>query len=340
MRTQILRLGMILLLAIVFNSCGTTNDPIPCPQGNDIVSQLTDTDGNMYTIASDGNIYKKTNDGCVFFQKYFEPNYEANNYEHHNDSVYIKTSQGLFPIQNNFTENVEKATQFKNLFILSPADTNKHWNTITLQSPSAPTVKDYVALRTCIFNGSCTFKDNRIDISPDPQEPSNHVLKFTAVEPSASMVTSKSSMESTIAYFTQGSDLWYQARYYFTQNLPYSIADFESQWYDQSPGPRIVFTNGALAVENKFGNKIKFNQPKPVRVPINEWVTIKLHIKFHESQGTIELWQNGIQILTVHNQPTLPLRNAVQTNIEVGISATPNNCVLYMDDIQLSDKAF
>lgn len=341
-QTKKLGYGLIALTFILcLASCGGSSvETQPCPQEKDILTRLTDSDGTLYTIATDGNVYKHTSNGCAFFQKYFEPDYEVKNYEHHKDSVYIKSSEGLFPTRNTFLDDFEKYATFNDMFILSMKDTNRNWNTITLQSPLAPSLSDYIALRTCIFNGSCTFKDNRIAIISDPLQPTNHAIKFTAVAPTASMVTSKSSMESTIAYFQKGSDLWFEARYLFTAALPYSIADFESQWYEQSPGPRIVCSNGALAVENKFGIKLKFRQSTPIPVPIGTWVRVKLHIHFDEKAGTIELWQDGNKLLDVQNQPTLPLVNAIQTNIEIGISATSNDCVVYMDDVRLSSKPF
>lgn len=330
-----------LLLSFLLGACISCNSTsvatIPCPADKDILTVLTDTDGTQYKIATDGKVYKVVGASCEYHSIYFDPDYERTNYVHRGDSVFIRTSDGtLFPMRNRFTEPFERYSSIASMFILSMEDMNNYWNTMTLQSPLAPTVRDYVALRSCIFDGNCTFKDNRIDITADPENPSNRVLKFTAVPPSATMVTSKCSIESTTAYFTKGKDLWYEARYYFTGNFPYSIADFESQWYNESPGPRIVFNDGALAVENKFGNKIKYRQANPVQVPKGKWVTIKVHFRFDEVSGLVELWQDSVKILDV-NGPTLPLANAVQTNIEVGISATSTATVMYLDDVRLSE---
>ncbi|MBK9246615.1 MAG: heparin lyase I family protein [Ignavibacteria bacterium] len=331
--------GMILvtILSTGISCSSSTVATTPCPADKDILSILTDTDGTQYKIATDGKVYKVIGSSCEYHSTYFDPSYESKNYVHRGDSVLIRTSEGtLFSTRNLFTETFERYSSIPSMFILSMADTNNYWNTMTLQSPLAPTVRDYVELRSCIFDGTCSFKDNRIDITDDPENPSNRVLKFTAVPPSATMVTSKCSIESTTTYFTKGKDLWYDARYYFTDNFPYSIADFESQWYDQSPGPRIVFSDGSLAVENKFGNKIKFRQASPVQVPKGKWVTIKIHFHFDEVNGRVELWQDGAKVLDVEG-PTLPLYNAVQTNCEIGISATSDACVLYVDDVRLSE---
>jgi len=50
---------------------------------------------------------------------------------------------------------------------MSVSDTNLYWNSFTLQSPAAPEVSDYVALRQCILNGTCTFIDNKIELVAD-----------------------------------------------------------------------------------------------------------------------------------------------------------------------------
>ncbi len=330
----------LIFIAVAIGACSTSSvTPVPCVADKDVLTTVTDTDGTQYRISTDGNVYKVVGTSCEFFLRYFEPNFEANAYEHRGDAVFMRSDQGPFPTRNQFMEDFERYGAFPELFIQSIVDTNRYWNTMTLQGPQSPTVPEYVALRTCILKGTCTFKDNRIDFVPDPLSPLNNVVRFTAVAPSASMVTSKSSFESTSAYFKKGADLWYEAKYNFSGTLPYSIADFECQWFDQAPGPRIVFSNGALAVENKFGSKLKFKQSSPVMVPIGAWVTVKIHLLFDEILGRVELWQDGTKILDV-TAPTLPLINAIQTNIEVGISATSEACVLYVDDVRLSNKPF
>jgi hypothetical protein len=297
-------------------------------------------DGDIrYLVLTDGNVYQDSANDCKLVGRYFTPGFERDNYTHVGAAVFIKTPDGPFPVRTEYRESFERYGAFKDLFLTSINDTDKYWNAMTLQSPLAPTIPEYVALRTCILSGACTFKDNRIDLVTEPIGAINPVLKFTAVRPTPGMITSKSSIESTIGYFAAGDDLWFQARYFFTDAFPYSIADFESQWFDLSPGPRIVFDNGALAMENKFGSKQKYRQANPVPVPKNQWVTIKLRLKFDATSGILELWQDGNKILSTLG-PTLPLSIAIQTNIEVGITSTDSACVLYMDDLRISKNGF
>ncbi len=333
---SIVLIAMVCLASWSIVSCeGSAVNPAGCPDEKDILSTITDVDGVTYTIARDGYVYKNVGSGCEQVLKYFEPGFEAANYERRGDTVYYKTPQGLFPARNTFIESWDRYDTFTSVFIQSPQHADRYWNTMTLQSPLAPSVSDYIALRTCILDGTCTFRDNRIDLVPDPTNTANTVVKFTAVAPSIGMVTSKSSIESTTAFFKRGSELWYEARYFFRSQLPYSIADFESGWIDQSPGPRIIISGGALAIENKFGNKLMFRQATPIPIPIGKWIKVKVHFVFHEENGRIELWQDGIRVLDV-DAPTLPLSIAIQNNIEVGISATSQACEVFVDDVRLS----
>ncbi len=296
-------------------------------------------DGTVrYLVLTDGNVYQDSASACKLVGKYFTPGFEKDNYTHVGAAVFIKTPDGPFPVRTEYMESFERYGVFKDLFLANIHDTDKYWNAMTLLSPLASTIPDYVALRNCILAGTCTFKDNRIDLVSEPINAINHILKFSAVAPASGMITSKSSIETTIAYFVSGDDLWYQARYFFTGAFPYSIVDFESQWFDLSPGPRIVFDNGALAIENKFGSKQKYRQPVPVPVPKNQWVTVKVHFNFNATSGTVDLWQDGNKILSVAG-PNLPLSIAVQTNIEVGITSTDSACVLYLDDVKISKNS-
>lgn len=341
MKSKLTALNIVLMSALLLAfssliSCTSAIvDPQDCPAESDILTTITDTDGTIYTVAKDGYVYKSVGGTCERVLKYFEPGFEAANYERRGDSVFYKTPQGLFPARNTFIESWDRYGAFGDVFIQEPQHVDRYWNTMTLQSPLAPSLSDYIALRTCIFNGTCTFRDNRIDLATDPTNTANKVMKFTAVAPSVGMVTSKSSIESTTAYFKRGSEMWFEARYYFASELPYSIADFESGWIDQSPGPRIVISGGALAVENKFGNKLMFRQERPIPIPMATWVKVKIHVVFHEEKGRIELWQDGVRVLDV-DAPTLPLSIAIQNNIEVGITATSQACEMYVDDVRLS----
>jgi len=53
-----------------------------------------------------------------------------------------------------------------------------------------------------------------------------------------------------------------------------------------------------------------------------------------DAEGSIEVWQEGVKIIDEKGK-TLPTFNSIQTNLEVGITATSQNSVIYADNISL-----
>ena len=336
---QISALSCVLLCtAILSSSCKDKNSG--CPLDEDVLTTINFESGDIGIVTYSGEAYVQSDNGCTFLEQYFTAGFE-DIYVFEGDDIYVTADDGsLFPVTNTFFDDVENYEVLQDAIILSNSDTALHWNSFVLQSPLAPTVESYVDLRACILNNTCDFLDNRIDIVTDPENSDNHVFQFSAEPPSANMITSKSSIERTFNYFTKGMDLWFEAKYYISDGMPYSIADFENSYFNESPGPRIVFNDGALAIENKFGDKIKYFQETPVAFPNDQWVTVKIHLTFSETAtGKIELWQDGVSILNVTGI-NLPLINSIQNSLEVGISSTPYGCVLLVDDIRLSPEPF
>lgn len=328
----------VLCVFILSSSC--KDNSTGCPADADILTSFVSETGDIALVTNSGEAYLQSDDGCTYLEQYFTPGFEEI-YAFGEDEIFVTTDDGsLFPVTNNFYDEVNDYTVLQDAIILSTDDSTLHWNSFVLQSPLAPTVEDYVALRACLLTNTCDFLDNRIDIVADPENIANQVFQFTAVPPSANMVTSKSSIERTFNYFVKGMNLWFEAKYYIAEGMPYSIADFENSYFNESPGPRIVFNGDALAIENKFGDKIKYYQNTPITFPKAEWVTVKVHFLFSENNsGLIELWQNGIKIIDVSGI-NLPLFNSIQNSLEVGLSATSEGGVLLVDDIRLSAVPF
>jgi hypothetical protein len=63
------------------------------------------------------------------------------------------------------------------------------------------------------------------------------------------------------------------------------LLTMKNSYFNESPGPRIVFNGNALAIENKFGDKIKYYQDTPVAFQTGEWVTVKVHFLFSETNN-------------------------------------------------------
>ncbi len=307
-----------------------------------VVSEFVNQGGERIRIFEDGKAYFVNKSGCSFAAQYFDPNFYSDTYLNTDSGIYLIISEGeyLSPIRSQFLD-FEGFDNTLDIFRKDIAQDSLFLNSFTLQSPSTPTVDDYVALRKCIFDGSCDFIDNKFELSQDPLNQNKTVLKFFAVPPSPSMITSKSSVSTTLSYFEKGDDFWFEAKYYISGELPTTLADFESSFFFESPGPRIIFRGDYLAIENKFNEKLTYVQPEESEVPfpMNQWVKLKLHLKYDDQNGKVQMWQDDLLIID-QSGPTIPLDFWIQDRIELGISATSNECTLYMDDLRFSDQEF
>lgn len=332
-----------LLLLIQLTGCNSDDpkDKTERCASEGLLETFTTIEGEEFYIYENGELYIYQDDACVFAAQYFDSDFLTDNYVTNESVTFIITDSGeLFPTKNNYFEDFEGYTDIVDVFISNLEDIDSYWSSMTLQSPSAPTVPDYVALQKCIMDGSCTFIDNRIDLVVDPTDASNQVMKFTSVAPTAQMVTAKSSISSTLSFFTKNSDFWFQADYYIEEGMPFSLADFENSHFLEGPGPRIVIRNDKVSIENKFGSKLNFTHNMDVLIPKNSWFTIKVHFKYsNENDGIIELWQDGIQLISTAGI-NLPTSNSIQNRVELGVTATPIGCVMLMDEIRISETPF
>lgn len=330
----------ILLITSCNNSDGVDDDLEGCSTEG-LLESFSTPEGDNIFIYQDGKAFLQKEGTCTFALQYFDPDFLEQNYVTNASGTFIKTDEGvLFSAKNNFFETFESYSTFTDLFIKPLSETNVYWNRFTLQSPAAPTVADYNALRACILDNSCTFKDNKIELIPDPTNLSNQVLKFTAVAPTADMVTSKSSIQSTINYFEKGSEVWLQADFYIESGIPFSLVDFENSYFEGSPRPRVVIRTNKIEFENKFGAKTSYKNSSGITLPQKQWFTLKIHLKYsNENNGIIELWQDGVSIISTTGI-NLPSSNSIQNRLEIGISATSVASVLLLDNMRISDSEF
>ena len=321
---------------------GCSKDPVMdnrCPEAM-LISEFVNTDGLTIRIYEDGNAYILEEETCTFAAAYYDPGFYEETYNRTDSGVYIIIDAETYfaPIRE-ATLDFEGFGEAIDLIRTDLDQTELLLTNFTLLSPSTPTVDEYVALQNCLLNNTCDFIDNRFDLTEDPEDASNTVLRFYSVAPSANMVTSKTSVTTTLSYFEKGDDFWFEAKYYIKDNLPTTLADFESSYFLESPGPRIIFRGDRLAIENKFGEKLTFNQPESTgkSFPLNQWVTVKVHLKYDEINGIIQLWQDGV-LLIDETGPNLPLDFSIQNRLEMGITATQKECTLYLDDVRFSDQ--
>lgn len=325
---------------LAFSSCNKHNFT-ECPESDDILQIFDTEDGGKGMISVDGLAYLIDKGRCDFVGPYFDPDFLAHNYVFTDSGVMIVTDGGLlYPTKNDFLEDFEGYANFVDMFPSSVADTQLIWTGFTVQSPEYPTVSDYVALRQCILNGGCGFSDNKLELAPDPTNPANTTLKCTAVAPTKKMVTSKASFETNRPFFREGDDMYYEARYFIESGAPYTLVDFENPYFQGSPGPRIFLQDLIPGIENKFAAKIKYYPALQNAVPVGQWFTLKVHLKFSSLEnGILEIWLNGVQTLTATGV-NLPLPNSVQASMEIGISAAQERTVVYVDDVRMSDEVF
>ncbi|MFM9836840.1 MAG: heparin lyase I family protein [Cyclobacteriaceae bacterium] len=328
------------LCVILFSGCKKDEQSNDCKSRGDTLETFISPEGKEFYLFKDGTAFVNNNGSCEFVIQYFDPDFLSKSYKIDATGKFLITDGGLFPIKNEYTDNFEKYPKFSDLFLKSIADKDLYWSGFTLLSPAAPTISDYVALRSCILGGTCTFIDNKIELAMDPMDNANKVLKFTSVAPTANMITAKASIESTINFFDKGSDLWFQASYYVESGIPFSLADFENSYFDSGPGPRVVIRDSKLSIENKFGAKKEYFQLSPITIPSKQWFTVKVHFKFsNDAEGVIELWQDGKKVISAKGM-NLPTANSIQNSVELGITSTSIDCVLLMDNIKISALPF
>lgn len=331
MKKRFLLIPILMLLAACEDSTLSNN----CPPSETALDVIT-LDTASWILTHEGELYLSRESGCEFVMQYFDKDFLTDNYQIGDTIFALIEGKYRIPVYTGFFEDFEEYSQFTDLFVSQPTDTFRHWTDFVLLSPANPTIDDYVALRKCILNHSCDFDDNRIELSEDPDNQLNTCIKFSSVAPLQSMVTAKSSVENTLMFVLQGDEWWFEADYYFDEGFPLTIIDFENKWFSESPGIRLMFLNDSyLTGELKYGTKPLFRQSEtsPVAFPSKQWVHLKIYSLADASgKGQFTVWQDGVKIIDLAGQ-TLPTSNSVLTSLEIGITATAQSAVVYMDNV-------
>lgn len=201
------------------------------------------------------------------------------------------------------------------------------FSTFTLQSPEAPEIPDYIALRDCICEGTCEFRDNRMEILAGAAHDGAHGLRATAVPPTDGMIaaghTSKASIETPLVHYVRGDHVTLTTwiRVHEGGGVPFGLIDLESTWIDGAAGPRLLVQDGALEVELKFGDKPRFKQTTAVPFPLGPWVRVEIQYDLQpDESGRVQVWQDDVQVIDAKGQ-TLPLPNTILNSLELGITA-------------------
>jgi hypothetical protein len=262
----------------------------------------------------------------------FGKNYEIRKAGSKCEITVLRTG-GSQELSSHFSSGFE-ATDFRELF--KPGG----WNSTTLLSPKANTVKKYVELHRQIMMGG-DFLDNRMDLDSENAHSGNKALRFYAAQPDPNTnKTSKSMIENKLLCFGKGDHIWFSAWYYLEKGLPATLVDFETGRYQGGPGMRLFIRRNAYAtMESKFYDKPQYNQYK-VPLPREKWFKLKVHLMLsNRDDGIIELWQDGLKILSARGR-TLPTHDTIYNMLQVGITATPREATLLVDDVIISNKPF
>ncbi len=309
---------------------------LPGLPGSGVVDSFAFIEG-VPVVVVDGAAWAQDPDTCdwVFQIKLYDPYYYEDTFFMKNGQWYRRLDSGEpILLSKEFSDDFETGSTVSDLI---PHDGSRYTSFVLL-SPLAPTVPDYNALRDCLLAGTCDFLDNRIDFDPTVAHTGSQSLRFYAVPPSPESQTSKSLVERGLFFFRKGDSVMFSGWYKAESALPFTLLDFETSGIIYRPGLRITIRGGALGAELKWLDKPQYLQ-KPgseVLFPVGKWVHVRVLVQFSEDEfGKVIIWQDGVQILSQRGR-TLPTADSVIDFIQVGITATPRETVLHVDDVRVS----
>lgn len=317
----------------------------------EIVSPLPDSQVEM-TVEFNGAPHKLAN-GVVYrvhsdtqwevVDQVFDPAEVARQWFREGETLLRVTDDGTqkFPVRVPLTEGFEDLPEgvagLRKL--IGP---ERGWSELTLQTPRAPKIPDYVRLRHEILNHESDFQDARVEPLAIAAHSGKLGLRCVCPPCPGSMICTKASLGSGLVYFIGGETLWYQAWYRVVgSQYPATLADFECSYTTSSPGPRICLSeDGSLEVELKALHKPRYRQPQSSRVqfPTDQWVCVTAAIDLHVDDGRVRVWQDQQLVLDARGS-TLPFPSAILCNLEIGISAHTHRdqtAMLDVDDVRLS----
>lgn len=312
-------------------------------------SSISSYAANITRIEHEGRVYE-VKEGWVYevdqrsgnrnrTERIYDNNFLRDNYRTSGGKTRrVVPGHGELDVQRNFHETFEGASHVRDL--IGPG---KNWTSMTLQSPDAPTVGDYVKLRTRILKGKEEFRDSRMDPSSERKHSGTQSLKLFAEEPSWRMDLTKTSIDTELVYFGRGDNFWFSGWFYLESGRPTGILDIESSYTKHGPGMRILFDDELRPrAELKFAHKptYRMGRGNSFRFPSGKWVEVKLHLYLmDDDNGRIELWMDNQKVLDA-NGPTLPVADVVYNRMQVGITANPDDVrtTMFLDDVRVSDS--
>ena len=349
-------LGAVLVLVTAFTvylRANWNHQEIILIDESDIESRWSQSEGTFVLIK--GDFYRDHGSGKYsFIENYYDPDFFKKYYsvdenrtlmgdpsdpsikiavgtEYTDDFESYKTVRDLLVTKENTAGRVIEVAGIR---IYDPNTLPTRWTTMTLQSPSSPTVKDYVKLRTQILEEGAGFVDNRIEPSTEKAHSGRRAIRFYSKAKSRKMVCCKSSISSETFHFVKGDEFCFSGWFYFEKGMPTTIMDLESTWLEKHSGIRILFSkSGSPSIELKAFEKPMWRN-RNYQIPRGQWVKIEAEILLDEKNGELRLKVNDELVLEGTGQ-TLPLADTVLNSLEVGISACQNETILFLDDLSV-----
>ncbi len=306
-----------------------------------MAQSVISVDGNNYLLI-EGKLYNMDKKGRAtnFIAKIYDPEQMANAYETRNNIKYRIVGDNAWPVIYELEDGFENANSIHDLINIS-----RGWTSLTLQSPKAPNIADYVSLRNNILQNKSNFLDNRVEPTDQIARSGAQSLMVKSVPPSKKMPLTKSSLDTELLYFSEGDNFWFSGWFFIQSGTPTSLLDIESSFFSKGAGMRLMVSPDYITrLELKWANKPTYRQirDKQIRLPLSQWFNLKVHFYFSaNNDGIARLWLNDKLIIFGKGQ-TLPTSDAILDRLQLGITANPPNSesIIFIDDIKFSHQKF
>ncbi|NRA39266.1 MAG: hypothetical protein HRU15_14060 [Planctomycetes bacterium] len=326
-------LSYIVLLCTTLSLCSCASE-IPIADGD--LQLLVD---NKNYVLKQGKLYHNNNGSLHYLKDMYDIDHITKTYFKKDDQIIARALGKEYVLPAEIIEDFEVHPDIPSLILAE-----HNWTSMSLLSPRAPSVADYVQLKKDIILGTGDFKDNTLHIDQRQSHSGKHALRCYAVKPQGSGKTAwitKSSLDSNLLYNEKGDRFSCSAYFYIAEGNPVTLMDIESSYINEGPGLRIILKNDLQpAIELKWAHKPTWRCATDIQLPRKKWFQLKLIATLDDQQdGHVELQLDGKTIINEKGQ-TLPLADAVYDRLEIGITANNNgNCVVFVDDVHYQRKA-
>lgn len=118
-----------------------------------------------------------------------------------------------------------------------------------------------------------------------------------------------------------GSDIWISAWLFFPTGFDceqnFNLISLRSGSVDWKGFVVQMDSSEQLQIRDEINGAFRY-QASPIAVPFNDWVGIEKRIYVHNSEGIVELWQDGNRIIEVTGIDTLPGAN--YADLDIGLT--------------------